>query len=90
MMKKILASIVEYKLNQKNLGHLLQIISTTLNSNTSHPIAFKVKLLELLNDIILLADVDDLSEKEKSLLMSTLTEMEMLIVEYLRVTKSRR
>jgi hypothetical protein len=83
-MKKILAAIVEYKLNKNNLPQLVQKINTEINTkNIMYPDAFRSKIFELIQEIHSIAYQDILSLRDEECVMDTLKEMEHLIVDYL-------
>lgn len=84
-MKKILAAIVEYKLNKKDLNTLVQKIIIGLNDiDTQTPDAlFKNKMNELIREIKDICHQDTPSSHDEDSVMDFLKEMESLIVDYL-------
>ncbi len=83
-MRKILAAIVEYRLNKNNLTSLLQKIFMVLNNeNVEYPRSFKNELDELLIEIQNVCSQNILSLRDDGSVMDTLKEMELLIVDYL-------
>lgn len=83
-MRKILAAIVEYKLDKNDLIPVLQRIIIELNSNdTSYPTSLKDKMTELVSEIQDIYHQDILSFRDEEYVMDTLKEMERLIVDYL-------
>ncbi len=77
-MKKILAAIVEYKLNRNDLNTLVQKIITGLNNiDNQYPNTFKNKMYELTREI------KDISHQDEEYVVDFLKEMESLIVDYL-------
>jgi hypothetical protein len=86
-MRKILAAIVEYKLNKNNLIQLVNKIRDELEQkDIIYPDIFKKRMYELLSDIHPLTQQNILSSKDEELLMDALKEMELLIVDYLTLT----
>lgn len=89
-MKKILAFIVEYKLNKNNLNQLLDNITQKIDlTSFDYPDSFRNKVQEVISDIKNFTGKDPLSSKEEELLMAALKEMEFLIVDYLSL-KSKK
>lgn len=83
-MKKILAAIVEYRLNKNDLTSLVQKIITRLNdSDAPFPDTFNSKMHELIKEIQEVCHQDILSLRDESCVMDALKEMELLIVDYL-------
>ena len=83
-MKKILAAIVEYKLDKKNLTLLIQrIITEIMSKDNVYPDTFKNKMHELIKEIQDICHQDILSLHDEECVMDTLKEMEHLIVDYL-------
>ncbi|QOL19853.1 hypothetical protein [Candidatus Bodocaedibacter vickermanii] len=83
-MKKILAAIVEYKLNKNDLNTLVQKIITGLNdTDNQYPNTFKNKMYELTREIKDICLQDTPSSQDEDCVMDLLKEMESLIVDYL-------
>lgn len=86
-MRKILAAIVEYKLNKNNLSQLVDKTKDKLGlKEVIYPDLFEKRMSELISEIQPLAQKNILSSKDEELLMDTLKEMEFLIVDYLTLT----
>jgi len=83
-MKKILAAIVEYKLNKKKFSNFTHQLSMELViSSDSYPPSFAKKMHELLTDIQDINSQNILPAHKEELLMDILEEMELLLVDYL-------
>jgi hypothetical protein len=89
-MRKILAAIVEYKLNKNNLNNLVKQITAELRVKDTYPHIFYKKMTELLNELKGLAHQNILSAKDEELVMDALNEMELIIVDYLTLIPSTR
>jgi hypothetical protein len=88
-MKKILASIIEYKLTKINLSKITQQLSMKLDiQDPSLPETFAIKMYELLANIRSVSALDSLSEQDEELVMDTLKEMELVLVDYLTQVSS--
>lgn len=84
-MKKILAAIVEYKLDKACLSLLAKKIINELE-DTSYPDALKNRMHDLIKEIQDICHQDILSLRDEECVMDTLREMELLIVDYLSYT----
>lgn len=83
-MRRILASIVEYKLNRHNLKPLVDSMMLVFNTGVpTYPPSFEKKMRELIEEIKPLADQHPPSPKNAALILYILQEMEALIVDYL-------
>lgn len=81
-MKKVLAAIVEYKLNNKRLPDLTYKITSTLEdpNETGYPTEFKAKMHTALKELQALSNQVSYNHKT---IMGVLEEIESLIVDYL-------
>lgn len=83
-MKKVLAAIIEYKLNKNNLKDLMLHLIKKLEAQPNpYPITFKQTMYALSLEIKDFCDRDALSPSEEDFVMDALKEMELVLVDYL-------